>query len=147
MNEYVNSVFASLVAQTLKTAWSVGDPGSIPGLGRSLGEGMTTHSSILAWKIPWTDRAWQATIHAVAKSWTWLKWHSNHNSLHSVDQETNVSVCQVLIISTPSIHSAIGNILLYSEHYHLSQDLHKSLLWWYSSMTAFKVSGSVYIFI
>ena len=33
---------------------SAGDPGSIPGLGRSAGEGNTAHSSILAWKIPWT---------------------------------------------------------------------------------------------
>ena len=42
---------------------------------RSLGwddpleEGMETHSSILAWKIPWTE---EPTIHR-AKSWTQLK--------------------------------------------------------------------------
>ena len=30
------------------------DEGLIPGTGRSHGEGMATHSSILAWKIPWT---------------------------------------------------------------------------------------------
>ena len=29
--------------------------GSIPGLGRSPGEGMATHSSSLAWRIPWTE--------------------------------------------------------------------------------------------
>ena len=29
--------------------------GSIPGSGRSLEEGLTTHSSILAWRIPWTE--------------------------------------------------------------------------------------------
>ena len=29
--------------------------GSVPGLGGFLGEGNTTHSSILAWKIPWTE--------------------------------------------------------------------------------------------
>ena len=29
--------------------------GSIPGLGRSLEEGRATHSSILAWRIPWTE--------------------------------------------------------------------------------------------
>ena len=35
------------------------DLGSIPGLGRSPGEEMATHSSILAWKIPWTeDSGW-----------------------------------------------------------------------------------------
>ena len=29
--------------------------GSIPGLGRSPGEGKVTHSSLLAWRIPWTE--------------------------------------------------------------------------------------------
>ena len=29
--------------------------GSIHGLGRSPGEGMEIHSSILAWRIPWTE--------------------------------------------------------------------------------------------
>ena len=33
----------------------VRDLGSIPGLGRSLEEGMATHPSIIAWKIPWTE--------------------------------------------------------------------------------------------
>jgi len=33
-------------------------------------EGMATHSSILAWRIPMDRRAWQATVHRVAKSWT-----------------------------------------------------------------------------
>ena len=41
---------------------------------------MSTHSSILSWKIPWTREVWQATVHGVAKSWTWLiiyiqTWH------------------------------------------------------------------------
>ena len=34
---------------------NAGDSGSIPGLGRSPEEGMGTHSSILAWRIPWTE--------------------------------------------------------------------------------------------
>ena len=33
---------------------NAGDVGSIPGSGRSPGEGNATHSSILAWEIPWT---------------------------------------------------------------------------------------------
>ena len=32
-----------------------GDTGSILGLGRSSGEEMATHSSILAWEIPWIE--------------------------------------------------------------------------------------------
>ena len=34
---------------------SAGDAGSIFGSGRSPGEGNATHSSILAWEIPWTE--------------------------------------------------------------------------------------------
>ena len=33
----------------------VGDKGLIPGWGSSLKKGMATHSSILAWEIPWTE--------------------------------------------------------------------------------------------
>ena len=87
---------------------NVGDPASIPGLGRSPGErigyplqyswaflviqmvknlpavqktwvrslgwedpledGMATHSSILAWRIPMDGGAWWATVHRVTKS-------------------------------------------------------------------------------
>ena len=36
-------------------AGDIRDTSSIPGSGRSLEEGMATHSSILAWKIPWTE--------------------------------------------------------------------------------------------
>ena len=37
------------------SAYSEGDPGSIPGSGRSLEKEMATHSSTLARKIPWTE--------------------------------------------------------------------------------------------
>ena len=33
----------------------------------SLEEGMVTHSSILAWRIPMDRGAWQAIVHGVAK--------------------------------------------------------------------------------
>ena len=32
-----------------------GDAGSVPGSGTSPEEEMATHSSILAWRIPWTE--------------------------------------------------------------------------------------------
>ena len=34
---------------------NAGDPNSLPGLGRSPGEGNSSHSSILDWRIPWTE--------------------------------------------------------------------------------------------
>ena len=33
----------------------MGDAGSIPGQEVPLEEGMATHTSILAWRIPWTE--------------------------------------------------------------------------------------------
>ena len=42
-----------MVKNLLVTA---GDSSSAPGLGRSPGEEMATHSSILAWEIPWTEK-------------------------------------------------------------------------------------------
>ena len=35
----------------------------------SLEEGMATHSSILAWRIPMDRGAWLARVHGVPKSW------------------------------------------------------------------------------
>ena len=49
-------------------AGDTGDKGSIPGSGRyHLEEGMATHSSILACRIPCTEEPWQATVHGVTE--------------------------------------------------------------------------------
>ena len=37
------------------SACSAGDLGSVPGLGKSLGEWNATHSSIFVWRMPWTE--------------------------------------------------------------------------------------------
>ena len=49
---------------------NAGDVGSVPGSGRSPGE--WNDSSILAWRLPWTEEPGRATIHGVVKSWTRL---------------------------------------------------------------------------
>ena len=49
-------MWASLVAQTVKHLPTVLETQvRSPGLGRSPGEGVATHSSTLAWKILWTE--------------------------------------------------------------------------------------------
>ena len=45
-----------VVKNPLGNAGDAGDMGLIPGWGRSPGEGKATHSGILAWRIPWTER-------------------------------------------------------------------------------------------
>ena len=43
------------VSDGKESASNAGDLGSIPGLEDNMREGMATHSSILAWRIPWTE--------------------------------------------------------------------------------------------
>ena len=43
-----------------------------------LGEGMATHSSILSWRIPWTEEPGGLQVHRVTKSQTQLKLLSMH---------------------------------------------------------------------
>ena len=61
-----------LVAQMVKNLSAMQET-QVPSLGRDdpLEKGMATHSSILAWKIPWTEEL-RATVHGVAKSQTRL---------------------------------------------------------------------------
>ena len=64
-------LWASLVAQMVKTLPAVREIWV-----RSLGwedlleEGMATHSSVLAWRIPMDRGTWQATVQGVARNWT-----------------------------------------------------------------------------
>ena len=68
---HMRSFWASLVAQrlehlpTMQEIW-------VRSLGRKdpLGKEMATHSTILAWRIPWTEEPGGATVHGDAKSWT-----------------------------------------------------------------------------
>ena len=52
---------------------------------------MATHSSILAWRIPWTRGAWWSTVHRVAKSLTRLK-------PLSTNIDNGLPVCQALFL-------------------------------------------------
>ena len=53
---YLGFPGGSIVKNLSSNAGDTGDVCSIPALGRlSLEEEMTTHSSILVWKIPWTE--------------------------------------------------------------------------------------------
>ena len=47
---------------------NVGDVGLLPGLGRFPPEGMATHSSIPAWRIPTDSGVWWLTVRGVTES-------------------------------------------------------------------------------
>ena len=44
-----------------------GDMGSLPGSGRSHGEGNGNHSNILAWEIAWKSKPGGFIVHGVAR--------------------------------------------------------------------------------
>ena len=52
----------------------------VQSLGREdlLEKTMKIHSSILGWRIPWTEKPGSCMVHRVAKSWTQLKQLSMH---------------------------------------------------------------------
>ena len=65
---------ASLVAQWLKNpSANAGDMGSIPGCEDLLEKEMVTHSSFLAWEIPWTEEAGKLQFIGLQKSLTRLR--------------------------------------------------------------------------
>ena len=73
--EYMNE-WTSLVALVVKTpsvnVGDIRDVGSIPGPGRSPGEGHGNPLQYSCLENPLDRGAWQATVHMVSKSWTRL---------------------------------------------------------------------------
>ena len=67
--------WASLVVQLVKNLPAMWETW-VQSLGweNPLEEGMTTHSSILAWRIPMDRGAWQVVVHGVIKSQTPLSY-------------------------------------------------------------------------
>ena len=63
-----------------------------------LEEGTTTHSSILAWRIPMDRGAWQATVHGVEKGWTRL----SDSTRHSIFGESHYSAHCMSRLSPPA---------------------------------------------
>ena len=67
-----------------ESACNVGDSDSIPGLGRSPGEGHGYPLQYSCLENPVDRRAWQATVHGVAKTQTGLSDSHCYCSLHGI---------------------------------------------------------------
>ena len=59
-----------MVKESLASAGDAGDVGSIPGVGRSSGEGNTNLRQYSCLGDPMDRGAWQTTVLGIAKSWT-----------------------------------------------------------------------------
>ena len=73
------------------------DKSSILGWEDPLEKEMATHSSIFAWRIPWTEEPDGLTIHRVAQIWRWLK------QLMEKEMATHSSVLAWRITGTGSL--------------------------------------------
>ena len=69
---YVSNTYLPGGSDGKVSAYNVGDPGSIPGSGRSSGEGNGNPLQYSCLENPMDRGAWWATVHGVAKSQTRL---------------------------------------------------------------------------
>ena len=76
-----------------ESACNAGDPGSIPGSGRSPGEENGKPLQYSCLENPMDRGAWQATVHRVAKSRTRLKWLSTYAHMSGKDYEQMTMMC------------------------------------------------------
>ena len=101
-----------------------------------LEEGMATHSSILAWRIPIGRGAWWATVHEAAESDT-TEWLSTHTIL--IEQYYLFIAFGFLNYTTlksigPLIHWFFSKVVVL--HYsHLVESVNAGELWMYGGLT------------
>ena len=68
----LNYLFNACFSGAKESACKAGEPNSIPGLGRSPGEGRGNQQQYSCLENPSDRGPWQATVHGVAKDWTQL---------------------------------------------------------------------------
>ena len=68
---------------------------------------MATHSSTLAWRIPWTEEPWWATVHGVVKSQTRLSDFTFIFQFHALEKEM-ATHSSVLAWRIPGTGSLVG---------------------------------------
>ena len=61
------------------SAYNAGNPASVPGSGRSLGEGNGNPLQYTCLENTVDKGAWRATVHEVTKSWTQYSTHAHGN--------------------------------------------------------------------
>ena len=88
----------------------------VPSLEDPLEEGMATHSSILAWRIPWTEESGWLTVHRVAQSWTQLSDLAQRHT-HSLIFGCNrlwvlVTLTQLPWIFTQKLYAGYSSLVL-----------------------------------
>ena len=88
-------------------ACNAGDPHLIPGSGNTLEKGMATHSSILAWRISWTEQpGGLQSMGSQRHRQNWSNWACTNLLYHEIPQKA--------LKSLPQHHSSKASILGHS---------------------------------
>ena len=83
------------------SACNAGDQGSIPGSGRSLEKEMATHSSILAWRIPWTEEP--NRLQSTGSQRVRHDWATSINYSHSIKPSNSKYIFSFCLLNTSII--------------------------------------------
>ena len=98
----------------------------------ALEEGLATHSSVLAWRIPMDRGAWRARVRGVAKSQTRLKQLSTHARTHSSKAGIETKISDSTFLSSGDLGKQGGNSFVSPK----LRFIHKHLCaWLYSEIT------------
>ena len=84
---------AIIVKNPPASAGDLRDAGSFPGWEDPLEEGMAMHSSILAWRIPWTEKP--GRLESGCKSQTRLSMHAQSDLGYTQDAKTMLGKCKI----------------------------------------------------
>ena len=105
------SIFLSILrgfpggSEGKESACNVGDPGLIPRSGWSPGERMATHSSILAWRISWTEKPGRLQfIGSQRVGYNWVTNISIHDSTIQCENEHSVNQPTILHSTDTKLH-------------------------------------------
>ena len=97
-----------MVAQTVKNpSANIGDPGSIPGSGRSPGGGNGNPLQYSCLENPMDRGAWRATVHGVAESDTLCKFRAGTGLASKAGAERLLGLLPAP--STPEVETAVDN--------------------------------------
>ena len=110
-----------------------------------LEEGMATHSSILAQRIPWTEEPWglqSIASHRVGQDWSNLAgMHARYLDSWNIQPPSGQIRCSTLwSFHQPSsiLHIPVLLYSMYEKHHHRSTDL------WFSSFHEWSQGNSIY---
>ena len=77
---------------------NAGDLGSIPGSGRSPGGGMATHSSILAWRIPWSQTQLKQLNMSMILEWISLHVGTDIQQQNTSRESARLKICALQLL-------------------------------------------------